>query len=173
MVSLLHEIESASDLVSDIAKTIEDVAFQTNLLALNAAVEAARAGEAGAGFGVVAEEVRSLANRSSEAARDTSEKISIAVQRAHAGVEFGEKVNDRFLDISNQIKDITERVETLTHIREQQSGALSQMEEVFRTLQMASKTHQSDTLANNTLLKEAQREISQYTSGSSASDPQQ
>ena len=87
-----------------IVKTIDEIAMQTNLLALNAAVEAARAGEAGTGFAVVAEEVRNLAQRSAEAAKNTANLIEESVNDAEDGVKISGEVSESFEDIVSGIK---------------------------------------------------------------------
>ncbi|HZQ48489.1 MAG TPA: Cache 3/Cache 2 fusion domain-containing protein, partial [Verrucomicrobiae bacterium] len=92
MAAAMEAIKSSSDDVAKIIRTIDEIAFQTNILALNAAVEAARAGEAGMGFAVVAEEVRTLAQRSSSAAKDTTAKIQDAINKTVVGVAVSGKV---------------------------------------------------------------------------------
>jgi len=91
MNTAIKEIQKSSDETANIIKVIDDIAFQTNLLALNAAVEAARAGEAGKGFAVVAEEVRNLAMRSAEAAKNTADMIQGSVKNAKNGVDIADR----------------------------------------------------------------------------------
>ena len=98
----MAEISKASEETSKIIKTIDEIAFQTNLLALNAAVEAARAGEAGAGFAVVAEEVRNLALRSTEAAKETAALIEETMAKVKAGVGLVETTKASFDEVTGQ-----------------------------------------------------------------------
>lgn len=106
MAAAVKEIKTSSDETAKIIKTIDEIAMQTNLLALNAAVEAARAGEAGRGFAVVAEEVRNLAQRSAEAAKNTANLIEGAQKNADNGVGVSEEV----LKLLEQIADHAQKV---------------------------------------------------------------
>jgi methyl-accepting chemotaxis protein len=103
MTVAMADIGVASADVAKIVKNIDEIAFQTNILALNAAVEAARAGEAGAGFAVVADEVRSLAQRSAAAARETAQKIDVAMASAQRGSARSEQVARALKDISDKV----------------------------------------------------------------------
>jgi len=111
MAVAIRDIKTSSDDVSKIIKTIDEIAFQTNILALNAAIEAARAGEAGAGFAVVAEEVRSLAARSAGAARETAQMIEASVAQSNRGVEVNEKVVSQIGEIVTKSSGIRASLE--------------------------------------------------------------
>ena len=105
----MDEIRESSQASSKVIRTVEEIAFQTNLLALNAAVEAARAGEAGAGFAVVAEEVRNLATRSAEAAKNTNDILAGSMNRINQGAELVRKAIDSFasmVSLSDQMAAI-------------------------------------------------------------------
>ena len=127
MIGAMNAIKSSSDNVAKIVKTIDEIAFQTNLLALNAAVEAARAGEAGAGFAIVADEVRSLAQRATVAARETSQQIGEAIQRANIGVDSCTKVAASFEDIHGKIAQLTSLAAEIATASEQQAQGIGQI----------------------------------------------
>jgi len=127
MRSAMADIKVSSDDIAKIIKTIDEIAFQTNILALNAAVEAARAGEAGAGFAVVAEEVRSLAQRSAVAAKDSAGKIEAAIAKTANGVQITDKVAQSLHEIVDKARKVDELVAEIAHASKEQSQGIAQV----------------------------------------------
>ena len=136
-VAAMAQIETSSGQISDIISVIDEIARQTNLLALNAAVEAARAGEAGRGFAVVASEVRTLAQRSSQAAKDIKDLITNSTGKVQQGVDLVNKTGSALSEIASSIKEVADLVSDIANASlEQANGidqvnkALTQMDEV-------------------------------------------
>lgn len=123
----MEEISSASKETSKIIKTIDEIAFQTNLLALNAAVEAARAGEAGAGFAVVAEEVRNLALRSAEAAKNTAGLIEGTVKKVKEGSNFVRKTSEAFIEAVESTGKVGNLVSEIAAASSEQAEGIEQV----------------------------------------------
>lgn len=152
MSGAIHKIRNSADETSKILKVIDEIAFQTNLLALNAAVEAARAGEAGKGFAVVAEEVRNLAMRSAEAAKDTSGLIEESVKNAYDGEKISTEVEKILSEITVSISKTTALVGEIAAASQEQAqgvdqinNAVSQMDKV--TQQNAAGAEESASAA--------------------------
>ncbi len=123
-VGAMGEIEQSSQRISQIIGVIEDIAFQTNLLALNAGVEAARAGDSGRGFAVVATEVRALAQRSSDAAKEIKDLISESASQVAEGVSLVTRAGEVLTHVTSEIVAMDEQVGEIAEISAQQSGEI-------------------------------------------------
>lgn len=126
LTTSMEEISKASDETQKVIKTIDEIAFQTNLLALNAAVEAARAGEAGAGFAVVAEEVRNLALRSADAAKTTAELIDGTVKKIKSGSDLVTRTSDAFSKVAESSSKVGELVSEIAAASNEQAQGIKQ-----------------------------------------------
>lgn len=152
--NVIEQIKSSADETANIVKTIDDIAFQTNLLALNAAVEAARAGEAGKGFSVVAEEVRNLAMRSAEAARNTSELIQESVNNAENGVKMNSQVVTSLKDINTHVAGLTQVLEEIADASQRQTEGLTQ---ISTTVEQLNSTTQQNAANSEELASTAEQ----------------
>jgi methyl-accepting chemotaxis protein len=148
MSEAIHAIKESSDKTTQIIKTIDDIAFQTNLLALNAAVEAARAGDAGRGFSVVASEVRNLAQRSAQAAQNTTEMIQESVKNALSGVKISEDVSSVLEEIAKQNTQVNDLIGRITTVSTQQLEGIDRINQSVH--QVNTVTQQVSENANKT-----------------------
>ena len=139
MVKAVSDIHVSSQKIAHIVHVMDEIALQTNLLALNAAVEAAHAGEHGKGFGVVADEVRSLAHRSAEAAKDIEALISDSVQKAADGRILAVQSGESLSEMTKRVDEVSELVKQIAKSSQQQRqamrGANSSISLIDRTMQ--------------------------------------
>ena len=147
-IDAMGRIEHSSSKIGEIIGVIDDIAFQTNLLALNAGVEAARAGEAGKGFAVVAQEVRELAQRSANAAKEIKTLITASTTEVSAGVNLVEETGASLTDIERRVNDINERIVAIATAAQEQAVGLREINTAVN--QMDQMTQQNAAMVEET-----------------------
>jgi methyl-accepting chemotaxis protein len=141
----MEDINKSSEETYKITKTIDEIAFQTNLLALNAAVEAARAGDTGAGFAVVAEEVRNLALRASDAAKSTSGLIEDVVKKIKEGTEIVDQSNQAFKEIKSHSSKVQDLVAEIAAASSEQAQGIEQINNAVLEMDKLTQTNAANS----------------------------
>ena len=178
-VSAMERIEVASAEMSKVIGVIDEIAFQTNLLALNAGVEAARAGQAGSGFAVVAQEVRELAQRSSDAAKEIESLISKSNNEVSVGVELVKATGDSLANISAHVADMNQKISAISSAASEQllgikevNSAVLHMDQI--TQQNAAMAEESRSVTNDLAfdVNKLDERVAQFQTHGSATDAQ-
>lgn len=154
----MKNIQESSSEISHIAKEIEEIAFQTNILALNAAVEAARAGEAGAGFAIVADEVRSLAQKSAISANSTREKITSAIRSVSEGTRITEQVHQHLDRILNQSTKFKLALEQVSQSSRQQNEGIGQVTQSIAQIDKVTQRNAASSEETSSAAEETRRQ---------------
>ncbi len=155
----MDEIFKTFDDISKIIKVIDDIAFQTNILALNAAVEAARAGAAGSGFAVVADEVRNLAQRSADAARDTTDLINKSVSTVNGGVQIMNRTSVSFEELAEKVNAMVVVIDEISNSCREQTASIgsttNEIEQISAVVHTNSATSEESAAASEELSGQA------------------
>ena len=164
VVDTMKEINDSSKKISDIISVIDGIAFQTNILALNAAVEAARAGEQGRGFAVVAGEVRSLAGRSADAAKEIKSLISASVERVGQGTALVDEAGATMSEVVHSIKRVNDIMGEISAASSEQSAGVAQVSQAVSQMDQATQQNaalvEESAAAAESLKNQAQQLVS-------------
>ncbi len=159
----MDALRTSSKEVTRIIKTIDEIAFQTNILALNAAVEAARAGEAGAGFAIVAEEVRNLAQRSAAAARETTDKITHSSERTATGATISTEVGETLAGILGKARELETIVDSIATASREQNAGITQITTSVHQIDQVTQSNAASAEETAAAAQELERRSSDFT----------
>lgn len=159
-VAAMGRIENSSSQIGRIIGVIDEIAFQTNLLALNAGVEAARAGEAGRGFAVVAQEVRELAQRSAQAAKEIKDLIRGSSSEVEAGVALVRSTGDALSEIENLVNAVNDHVASIAQAAQEQATSLQEVNQAVNSMDQMTQQNaamvEETSAASQTLARESE-----------------